>query len=107
MIIEVVQAQPSAFGVGYCSGRIWTNGVPSSRKYLTDFSTDVYLFHDTDNVEANLCSRRNNGLPTPVYFGRYDLMNFIWFKGAEGLYVPDPSKIRSDKISLLISLFRI
>ena len=91
MIVEVVQAQPSEFGVGYCSGRIWINGVLSTHTYLTDFSGGFYLFHDRNNVEVNFCARRDQGGNNPVYTGNFDLMNFIWFKGSEGLYVPAPS----------------
>ena len=91
MIVEVVQAQPSEFAVGYCSGRLWINGVPSTRTYFADFDTGLYLFWDMNNVEVNLCARRDHGSTTPVYTGNFDLKNFIWFKGSEGLYVPDPS----------------
>ena len=99
MIIEVVQAQPSEFEVGYCSVRIWINGVPSPRAYFADFATGLYLFHDRDNVEINLCARRRPGQTNPVYTGNYDLMNFIWFKGSEGLYVPNPSKKWSSRLA--------
>ena len=87
----MVQAQPSEFGVGYCSSRIWLNGVPSDRNYFANFGLGRYLFWDMNNVEINLCAKRNN-VGEPVYPGNYDLMNFIWFKGSEGLYVPDPGK---------------
>ena len=92
VIVEMVQAQPSEFGVGYCSCRIWINGVSSARSYFADFGTGHYLFHDRDNVEVNFCARRIQGGSTPLYTGSNDLMNFIWFKGSEGLYVPAPSK---------------
>ena len=94
MIVEVVQVQPSEFGVGYCSGRIWINGVDMSRAYFSDFSLGQSLFSDMDNVEIMLCSRRNELGSDLVYSGNYDAMNFIWFKGSEGLYVPTGGKLR-------------
>ena len=92
VIIEIVQAQPSEFGVGYCSGRIWINGVGMTRTYFSDFSLGEYLFSGIDNVEFMLCARRVSGSFSTIYYGNHDLMNFIWFQGSEGLYVPDPSK---------------
>ena len=65
----------------------------TSRKYFGDFSTGVYLNRDINNVEIQLCSRRENGDSTPgAKSGHYDLMNFLWFRGAEGLYVPTGGK---------------
>ena len=92
MIVEVVQAQPSEFAVGYCSGRIWINGVDMSRTYFSDFSSGKYLFSDMNNVELMLCSRRVEWSNTLYGRGNYDLMNFMWFKGSEGLYVPTGGK---------------
>lgn len=65
---------------------MWVNGAASTRTYFTNFASGS--FRDMNNVEINLCSRRDNGYTTPVLPGYYDAMNFIWFKGAEGLYVP-------------------
>ncbi len=95
MIVELVQAQPSSFATGYCSGRIWINGVatPSSRTYFCNFASGIYLFNDMNDVEINLCARRNSGTTSLVQFGYYDAMNFIWFRGAEGLYVPSGGKL--------------
>mgnify|MGYP000990950221 FL=1 len=92
--MEVVQAQPSEFEVGYSSSRIWINGVVSSRSYFGDFSQGIYLFNDMNNVEITLCSRKSEGTDTSfANFGKYDLMNFVWFKGSEGLYVPSGGKL--------------
>ena len=93
VIVEIVQAQPSEFGVGYCSGRIWINGVDRSRAYFSDFSLGQYLFIDMNNVEIMLCSGRKEGTTIISYYGHYDMMNFIWFKGSEGLYVPTGGKL--------------
>ena len=42
----------------------------------------------SSNVEIMLCSRNSPGSTTLANFGNYDMMNFIWFRGAEGLYNP-------------------
>ena len=100
--MEVVQAQPSEFGDGYCSGRIWINGVNSSRIYFGDFSSGDYLFGDMSNLEITLCSRKLEGSDTNVLnYGVYDLMNFVWFKGSEGLYVPSGGKLHDTYFFIL------
>ena len=63
-----------------------------SRTYFADFGSGEYLFNDVGNVEIMFCSRRVEGTSDLLFYGNYDLMNFIWFKGSEGLYVPDSSK---------------
>ena len=40
------------------------------------------------NVEIMICSRTDYGNNNLVSFGNYEMMNFVWFKGAEGLYNP-------------------
>ena len=89
-MFEVVQAQPSEFEVGYSSARVWINGVVSTKFYFDDYASSDYLFSDINDVEIMLCSRTNSGhdVNSLVNFGNYDMMNFIWFRGAEGLYNP-------------------
>ena len=91
MIFEIVQAQPSEFGVGYYSGRIWINGVGMNRKCFSDFASDN-LLSDTDNLELMLCSRTDDG-STLRFSGDYDVMNFKWFKGSESLFVSTDGKL--------------
>jgi hypothetical protein len=89
LIFELVQAQPTEFGTGLCSGRVWINGVSTPRTYFCDFSSGYDLFADMDNAKIELCSREVSGEPgvldntTDSYS---DIVDFMWFKGAEGLF---------------------
>ena len=91
MTFEIVQAQPSEFGVGYYSGRIWINGTGMNREYFGDFNPGNVLLRDTAHLEVMLCSRTDDG-STLRFSGDYDVMNFMWFKGSEGLFVPTDGK---------------
>ena len=64
-----------------------------SRTYFADFGSGKYLVSDMDNVEITLCSRRVEGTSNIIFYGNYDVMNFMWFKGSEGLYVPTGGKL--------------
>ena len=63
-----------------------------SGTYFVDFSTGDTLFRDYTNVEVNLCSRMAEGDSTPRNFGNLDVMNLMWFRGAESLYSPTEGK---------------
>ena len=90
MIVEIVQAQPFAFTTGYYSGRIWINGVSMNRVYFGDFSGPLFYVPNTDQL--HLCSTTVSGTNLIDNAGNYDMLNFIWFKGSEGLYVPTGGK---------------
>ena len=89
LIIEAVQAQPVEFGTGYFAGRLWINGAGQSRTYFGGVSN--LLFHELTNIEISICARWTDNQSALTLFGNYDAMNLIWFKGAEGLYVPPES----------------
>jgi len=89
VIIEAVQAQPVEFLTGYFSGRLWINGAGQSRTYFGGVSN--LLFHELTNIEISICARWTDNQSALTLFGNYDAMNLIWFKGAEGLYVPPES----------------
>ena len=97
MIVEIVPAHPYAFPTGYYSGRIWVNGVGmSSRVYFGDFSTHLFDEMNTDQIQ--LCSTTTSGADTIIHGGKFDMLNFIWFKGSEGLYVPTGGRFCSSCI---------
>ena len=87
VIVEIVQARPYAFTTGYYSARIWVNGVGMNRVYFGDFTTG-HLFYDMHTDQIMLCSTTNEYTTNIVREGNYDMLNFIWFKGSEGLYEP-------------------
>jgi len=89
LIFELVQAQPTEFGTGLCSGRVWINGVSTLRTYFCDFSSGYDLFSDLGNAEIELCSKKVTGSATIRDNTRdsySDIVDFMWFKGAEGLF---------------------
>ena len=88
--MEIVPAHPYTFPTGYYSGRIWVNGVGMSRVYFGAFST--HLFTDMNTDQIHLCSTTVPGTNDIVKEGSYNMMNFIWFKGSEGLYEPTGGK---------------
>ena len=90
VIVEIVQARPYAFATGYYSARIWVNGVGMNRVYFGNF--DTHLFYDLDTDQIMLCSETATGTPNIVNEGNYDMLNFIWFQGSEGLYEPTGGK---------------
>ena len=90
MVVEIVQAHPYAFATGYYSARIWINGVGMNRKYFGDFSRHLFYVPTTDQI--TLCSKITPGTNDIAAPGNYDMLNFIWFKGSEGLYVPTGGK---------------
>ena len=89
--MEIVQAQPYAFATGYYSARIWVNGVGMNRVYFGTF-TAGNLFYDNNADQITLCSTTVPSTNDIVDEGNYDMLNFIWFKGSEGLYVPTGGK---------------
>ena len=88
IVIEIVQAQPSEFEAGYSSARVWINDVVSSKVYFDNYTSNNYLFPDMNNLEVMLCSNTAYGTNNLEFFGDYDMINLVWFRGAEGLYSP-------------------
>mgnify|MGYP001021320178 FL=1 len=91
MIVELVQAHPYSFTTGYYSGRIWVNGNGMNRVYFGDF-TIRHLFYDMNTDQLQLCSTTVSGSTSITQPGNHDILNFIWFKGSEGLYEPTDGK---------------
>ena len=81
--------------------RVWINDFASSTGNFGDFSAGNNLFADINNAAVDICSTRENGLSTrnSAKDGNYDVLNFLWYKGAEILYVNSSGK------KILISSF--
>ena len=86
VIVEIIPAHPYAFVTGYYSGRIWINGVGMDRVYFGDFSN--HLFYDINTDQIHLCSTTDPGADSIIQEANFDMLNFIWFKGSEGLHAP-------------------
>ena len=93
-MFEAVQAQPTEFAAGYSAVRVWINGVVMTTK--TYFGNNApgsypagdYLFNNLNNVEIQFCSRRGPDSTALVLAANFDLLNIVWFRGAEGLFAP-------------------
>ena len=55
---------------------------------FNNHSSGYYFFSDINDIEIMICSRTDYGNNIPTLFGNYDMMNLVWFKGAEVLYNP-------------------
>ncbi len=85
MAIELVQAQPISFGVGYFSGRIWINSVGMSPVYFGNFSVENTLFSDTNSFTLDLCGASVSGSNTldSTLYGDFDISDFVWLDGVQ------------------------
>ena len=89
--MEIVQAQPYyEFTPDYYSARAWVNGVGMNRVYFGNFDRHLFYYRNTDQI--HLCSTTDASGSGIVIEGKYDMLNFIWFKGSEGLYEPTGGK---------------
>ena len=78
-----MQAQPVEFGAGFGSIRIWINGMSSPRVYLGNLPNSLA----TTKAALSLCCRFKHGDSSDcIENGHFDMMNFVWFDGSEGLF---------------------
>ena len=85
VVVEIIQAQPLEIGDGFSSARLWVNGDVSPRVYFGNFSNGDTPIIDGNNAAFELCgyygitqSLGNTGI--------FDLLNFVWIQGAEGVF---------------------
>ena len=93
IVFEIVQAQPTEFAVGYSAVRVWINGVVMTKTYFGNYAPGSYpegdyLFNNLNDVEIQFCARRNSDSMSLVLPANFDLLNIVWFRGAEGLFAP-------------------
>ena len=87
LVIEVVQAQPIEYGVGFSSMRVWVDNTATPRVYFGNFSIGNTAADGSDAF-FDLCGCYNPGsdVVDPTLSGAFDVMNFLWFEGAESLF---------------------
>ena len=78
IIVEIIQAQPIEFGIGFSSLRIWVNQTVTGPIYFGDFVTENLPIANGTDGTLRLCSTGSSN---------FDAMNFIWFQGSESLFV--------------------
>ena len=87
LVIEVVQAQPIEFGVGFSSLRVWVSKDAFTRVYFGDFSIGNTPA-DGNNIFFDICGGYDpvNDVVESITSGAFDVMNLLWFEGAESLF---------------------
>ncbi len=80
-------ANPSNFGDGFFSGRIFINQTIPSRSYFGEIGV-APLLEDTTDMTIDICTTMVSGSSTlnSSLDGNYDMMNFVWYDGDESLF---------------------
>ena len=84
VVVEIIQAQPLEIAAGYSSARIWVNGNVSPRVYFGNFADGDTPIIDGNDAALDLCGNYDG--TTPQSTGTFDILNFIWLQGAEGVF---------------------
>ena len=83
-----MQGQPQALGVGFSSVRVWVNGTATPRVFFGDFATGDNTIADGNNAALEICGVFDSAGPNSVsssLTGYFDILNFVWFQGAQVL----------------------
>ncbi len=89
MVLEIVQAQPQSFGVGFSSARVWVNQTVTPRVFFGNFTTGNMTIADGNDAAFEICGVYNStstNLVSTNLAGYFDVLNFVWFQGAQGLF---------------------
>jgi len=84
-----VQAQPLSFGIGFSSIRVWVNQISTPRVYFGNFATEDFTIMDGNNAALEICGVYDSTSATlinPSLTGYFDILNFVWFQGAQSLF---------------------
>ncbi len=88
-MVEIVQAQPTGFEIGFSTFRAWVNGTgtSTSRVSVGNFSTNQIPFPNMSQATLDLCSQKDEGTSNSIEGFNGDILNLLWYTGAEALYV--------------------
>jgi hypothetical protein len=88
LVVEIVQAQPTGFGVGFSTFRAWVNGTgtSTSRVPVGDFSINQIPMPNMSQATLDLCSQKSYGTSNSEEGFNGDILNLLWYTGAEALY---------------------
>ncbi len=84
-----MQAQPLSFGIGFSSVRAWVNQVSTPRVYFGNFASGDFTIMDGSSAALEICGVYDSTSVTlidPSLTGYFDILNFAWFQGAQGLF---------------------
>ena len=98
LIIECTQAQRTTLEGAYYSLRIFVGTNEMTRTYFADPGTPLngVLFWGVSSMVIDLCSQMVSGTTTreTTKDGNYDILNFLVFSGAGGVYQNTASKLQ-------------
>ncbi len=85
-----MQAQPTGFGIGFSTFRAWAwvngTGTSTSRVSIGNFSANQIPFPNMSQATLDLCSQKDYGTSNSIEGLNGDIMNLLWYAGAEALY---------------------
>ncbi len=86
-MLEIVQADVQGTGFLSSSARFWVNKVASSIVFFGANGDPTISTGQNATLEiCGLFDSTNTNQLDPNLQGYYDLLNFVWFQGALGLY---------------------
>ena len=88
------QGQPQELGVGFSTARAWVNSIETLKVYFGDFSHEEFTIRNGKNAALDICGVFDSASPNKVsqsWLGYYDILNFVWFQGAQYLRFMQPS----------------
>ena len=74
--------------------RVWVNDNVTPRVYFGDFYAGKYTITDGDSAVIDICGGFDSTSPNKVdsaLQGYYDMLNFVWYQGAQNLFQGPPS----------------
>ena len=74
--------------------RVWVNDNVTPRVYFGDFSAGKYTITDGGSAALEICGvyhPTESNRVDPTLQGYYDLLNFVWYQGAQNLFQGPPS----------------
>ena len=95
IIVEILQAQPQGLEVGSSSARVWINGTNSSWVYFGNFASGDTTVSDGSSAGFEICGVYDSASPHLVSSnlgGYFDVLNLVWFQGAQSLFPDTTSK---------------
>ena len=96
LIFEIVQAQPQGLEAGFSSARVWVNQTVTTRVFFGDLAAGDTTITDGDNAALDICGVFDSTSPNLVsssLAGYFDILNFVWFQGARGLFTSTTGSI--------------
>ena len=101
-----MQAQPQIFGAGFSFIRITINGTTTPKHFFGNFAAGDTTITDGNNAAFDICGvydPSSSNLVSSSRAGYFDVLNFVWFQGAQVVSHPTSGNyINLEKSDLLL-----